>query len=132
MHWALSTGRERPADEFGGCRDGPPRTSGRAARRSRLRGSRPSDRSSAVRSCESLLARRRARVGVETGSKCRGRVMKAGFHGAEGDAETFGDLRQWETDVVVEDDHGALLEREPPEGPLQLVAIVDRQESTSL
>jgi hypothetical protein len=33
---------------------------------------------------------------------------------------------------VVEDEHGPLLERQPPEGSLQLVAIVDQQDAASL
>jgi hypothetical protein len=59
-------------------------------------------------------------------------VVESGFRRSPGYAETIGDLGQRQIEVVVEDEHGPLLERQPPEGSLQLVAIVDQQDAASL
>jgi hypothetical protein len=39
------------------------------------------------------------------------------------DAERLGNVHQWQTHVVVEDEDGPLIERELAERPLQLVAV---------
>jgi hypothetical protein len=55
--------------------------------------------------------------------------METGLHGPEGDPKAIGDLGHRQLQVVVEDEHGALLERQPPEGTLHLVAVGDRLEA---
>jgi hypothetical protein len=43
------------------------------------------------------------------------------------DAERVGDLREWQTDVMVERQQGALIRREATESAFQLVSVVDRE-----
>jgi hypothetical protein len=50
--------------------------------------------------------------------------MQPGLCGPDGNVEVVGDLHEGQTDVVVEDEHGALLQRESPERTLQLVTVV--------
>jgi hypothetical protein len=51
--------------------------------------------------------------------------MHAGLHGPYGDAKPNRHVGQWKPEVVVEDQDGALLDGEAPEGALQLVSILD-------
>jgi hypothetical protein len=51
--------------------------------------------------------------------------METGLGGPDRDTESFGHFGEWQPDVVVEDEHGALLEGEPPEGALEFVVVVD-------
>ena len=53
--------------------------------------------------------------------------MHAGLDGPEGNAESLGNLGQRKPEVVVEDQHGALFDGEPPEGAFELVAMFDGQ-----
>ncbi len=62
---------------------------------------------------------------LEAGPERVGGVMESGLGGPDGDTETVGNLGQGEADVVVEDEDGPLLDREPPEGPVELIAVVD-------
>ena len=73
--------------------------------------------SDGVRASASRLARSAA-VGV----------VEPGLRGPDGDAEALGDLGSGQAEVVVEDEHGPLLEGESPEGSLELVAVVDGQD----
>lgn len=59
-------------------------------------------------------------------------MVQAGFGRPERDAETIRDVGQRQPHVVVEYKDSALLERQPPEGPLQLVAIDDGQDAGRL
>src|SRR6478672_1848055 len=128
-----STGRSRPAVVCGGSRLGPRRTLGRAALLALRQGTCGSDRPDAARSCESLLGNgRRAGVGFEAGAQRLRRVVEPRLRRAERDVETNRDVRQRQVEVVVEDEHGPLLEGEPPEGPLELVAVVDGQDARRL
>ena len=45
-----------------------------------------------------------------------------------GIAEPLGHLGQGQAEVVMEDENRSLLDRQPPEGPLELVAVVDGQD----
>ena len=58
--------------------------------------------------------------------------MEAGLRRPARDAEAIRHLGQRQPDVVVEDEHGPLLEGQPPEGSLELVAIVDGQDLARL
>ena len=51
--------------------------------------------------------------------------MQSGAGCAGRDAEKLGDLHQRQPEIVVQDEDRALLDREPAEGPLQFVAVVD-------
>jgi hypothetical protein len=53
--------------------------------------------------------------------------MEAGLCGPDGDSESFGHLRDGETEVVVENEDRALLDGEPSEGAFELVAMVHGQ-----
>ena len=44
---------------------------------------------------------------------------------AGGDLEHLGDLHERQPEVVVQDEDGPLVDREPAEGPLELVAVGD-------
>ena len=81
-------------------------------------------RGHAVRSCdvEDVLS-----VGLEAGPERSFRVMHAGLDRPDGNAESLGDLGQRKAEVVVEDQDGALLDGEPSEGALELVAVFDGQ-----
>jgi hypothetical protein len=59
-------------------------------------------------------------------------VVESGLGRAERYAEAIRDLGQRQADVVMEDEYGPLLEREPPEGSVELVAVVDSQDSVGL
>ena len=59
-------------------------------------------------------------------------MVQSGLRGPERDAETIRNLGQGQPEIVVEDEHGPLLERQPPEGSLELVAIVDGQDPGGL
>jgi len=59
-------------------------------------------------------------------------VVEAGLRGPAGDAYSIRDLGQGQPEVVVENEHGSLLERQPPEGSFELVAIVDGQDVVRL
>jgi hypothetical protein len=52
--------------------------------------------------------------------------MEARFDGAERDVEGLADVGQGHPDVVVQDEWGTLLDRQAPEGPLELVTVLDR------
>ena len=52
-------------------------------------------------------------------------MVHAGLHGPEGDTDANRHLGQRKPEVVVEDQDGALLDGEPPEGTLELVPVVD-------
>ena len=82
-----------------------------------------------VRSWES---RRRAGVSLEAGPQRRRGVVQSGLGRPERDAKAVGDLGQRQPEVVVEHEDGALLEGEPPEGAVELVAVVDGQEIAGL
>ena len=45
--------------------------------------------------------------------------MHAGFDRPDGNTDASRDLRQWEAEVVVEDEDRALLDGEPSEGTLE-------------
>ena len=51
--------------------------------------------------------------------------MKAGLGGPDRDVEAIRYLGQRQIEVVVEDEHGPLLEGQPPEGSFELVPILD-------
>jgi len=71
-------------------------------------------------------------VGFEAGSKRRRGVVQSGLRGPDGDGKSIGHLDQREVEVVMEDENRPLLERESPEGALELVAVVDGQDSLGL
>ncbi len=52
-------------------------------------------------------------------------VVHAGLDRPDGNADSNRDLRQWEAEVVVEDEDRALLDGEPSEGTLELISVVD-------
>lgn len=51
--------------------------------------------------------------------------MQSGLCSPEGDAEAVGHLRERQADVVMEHEHRPLFEGEPPEGSVDLVAVVN-------
>lgn len=51
--------------------------------------------------------------------------MEPGLHGPERDTDAIRHLGQRKVEVVMEDEHGPVLEGEPLEGTLELVAVVD-------
>ncbi len=75
----------------------------------------------------SLEIDERAGVRLEARPQRRRRVVQSGLRGPEWDVESVGHLVQGQIEVVMEDEDGALLERQPPEGALELVAVVDAQ-----
>ncbi len=54
-------------------------------------------------------------------------MVQAGLRGPDGDSESIRHLGDREPEVVVEDQDGALLDGEPPEGSLEQVAVVHGQ-----
>ena len=52
--------------------------------------------------------------------------MQSRLGSPDRNSESIGNLGQRKTDVVVEHEHGPLLDREPPEGPIELITVVDR------
>jgi hypothetical protein len=54
--------------------------------------------------------------------------VQSGFRRPDGNIQAIRHLGQGEPEVVVEDEHGALLVRKPPEAPFELIAVVDRQQ----
>src|SRR5215203_3947436 len=54
--------------------------------------------------------------------------MDPGFHGPRWDVESVGDVGEGQAEVMMEDQDGTLLEREPAKGSVKLVPIVDRQD----
>ena len=56
-------------------------------------------------------------------------MVEPGLRGPEWDAESIGHLGQRQPEVVMEDEDGALLEGQPPEGALELVAVVDGEDA---
>ena len=54
--------------------------------------------------------------------------MEARFDGAHRDIERLADIGQAHPGVVMQDEDGALLGRQAPEGPFQLVAVLDGQQ----
>jgi hypothetical protein len=58
--------------------------------------------------------------------------MEPGLDGPDRDVEVHRDLGLRQAQVVVEDEDRSLLEGEPPEAPLELVAVVDGQDSGRL
>ncbi len=71
------------------------------------------------------LPRHRSRVGVEGRAQCTHRVEKSGSNGADGNAERLGDVDERKVKVVVQHDDCAVVDRQPPERTLQLVAVSD-------
>ncbi len=59
-------------------------------------------------------------------------MMESGLGGPDWDTQTSGHLGQGEADVVVEDEHRTLLDRESPEGPVELIAVVDGHDLAGL
>ena len=54
--------------------------------------------------------------------------MDAGLDRADRDIERLGDLGMAHPEVVVQDEDRSLFRRQAPEGPFQLIAVVDGQE----
>jgi hypothetical protein len=52
--------------------------------------------------------------------------MESGLHGSERDANDLGDRGQRHPDVVMQDEDGALFGREPSEGALERIPVIDR------
>ena len=67
------------------------------------------------------------RIGVERRAHQPEGSIQAGFRGAQRDLEGRCDGRQWEVEVVMEDDHGPISGVEPEEAAFELVAIRDRR-----
>lgn len=65
-------------------------------------------------------------IGIERGSQGPHGVMKSGSNGPGGNAKRVGDLLEGHVQVVVEHDDRAMVDREPTESPLELIAIDDR------
>ena len=80
-------------------------------------------------SITSNLPRPRAGVSLEGRAQPPHRVMESGTDGPGGDAERLGDLVERHVQVVVEDHHGPMVDGEPPEAALELVAIDDRTQA---
>src|SRR5215213_8256103 len=78
------------------------------------------------RSCESSFPGDGLRRGGEGVAKSGDGVMESRSGRAGGDAEGLGNLDQRQPEVVVQDEDRALLDRQLPERPLELVAIEDR------
>ena len=55
-------------------------------------------------------------------------MEQSGSHGARGDAERLGDLLERKSEIVMEDDHRAVVHGELPERPFKLVPVGDRRE----
>ena len=75
------------------------------------------------------LPRRRSRVGLEGRAQPAHRMMESGTDRPGGDAERLGDLVERHVEVVVQDHHRAMVDGEPPEAALELVAIDDRAQA---
>jgi hypothetical protein len=73
-----------------------------------------------------------ARVSVQACPERRRGVVESRFGRAERNAQPVRKLRQRQPDVVVEHEDGSLLQRQPPEGALELVAIVDAEKTAEL
>ena len=52
--------------------------------------------------------------------------MQAGLHRADRDTDDVGDLGQWKSRMVVQDEDRAMLRRQPLEGAIEGVPVVDR------
>ena len=72
---------------------------------------------------------RRPGVGFESRAQATHRMMKSGADRPGGDAERLGDLVERHVEVVVQDHDGAMVDGEPPEAALELVAIDDRAQA---
>ena len=104
-------------------RPGPP---ARSVPPSGSRGS--GDRGLGARSCQSLLGiGGRPGVSFDAGPERPRGVVQAGLRGPDGKSGSFRHLGDRESEVVVEDQDGALFDGEPPEGPLEQVAVVHGQ-----
>jgi hypothetical protein len=55
-----------------------------------------------------------------------GAVMQARLHRADRDTDDVGDLRQWKSRMVVQDEDRAVLRTQPLEGAIEGVPVVDR------
>ena len=78
-----------------------------------------------VRTSLGCLPRHRSRVGVEGRAQRTHRVEESRSNGADGNAERLGDLDERKVEVVVQHDDGAVINRQPAECTLQLVAVSD-------
>jgi hypothetical protein len=65
-------------------------------------------------------------VGLEARPERAGGVVESGLHSPDGDGETIGHLGEGQADVVVEHENRPLLDGQPPEGSIELVAVIDR------
>ena len=65
-------------------------------------------------------------VGLEARPERAGGVVQSGLRSTDGDGETIGHFRERQADVVVEHENRALLDAQPPEGSIELVAVIDR------
>ena len=83
----------------------------------------------AIGAHEHGLPRRRARVGLEGRAQAAHRMMQTGADRPDGDAERLGDLVERQVQVVVQHHHRAMVDGEPPEAALELVAIDDRAQA---
>ena len=53
------------------------------------------------------------------------RAMEPGVHGADGDAQRLGRILDGEVEIVVEDDDGPVVDRQPTEPALELITVMD-------
>src|SRR4051812_1777554 len=91
-------------------------------------------RGQSIDSCGLLLGQgwRRPRISLDAGSqRCR-RVVQSRLRRPDRDREPVGYLVQRQPQVVMEDENRPLLDRQPPEGALQLVAVFDCEELARL
>lgn len=78
-------------------------------------------------SCRSPLPDRYvAVVRLERGSHRGDAAMEPGLGGPRGDREDVGYIGEWQSDVMVENENGALIEIEACEPSVDLVALSDR------
>ena len=81
-----------------------------------------------MRSCQSYLRGIDLAVGNDRRAQGSGRVVETGLHRADRCADDLGDLGQRKARVVVQDEDRAMLRRKAPEGAVEGVPIIDRQD----
>src|SRR5687768_7271423 len=84
-------------------------------------------------SCDSLpRSGKLPLVSLEAGSQRARGMVKSGLRSPERNSETIGHLGERQADVVAEHEHRALVDGQPPERSVELVAIVDGRDLTRL
>ena len=81
-------------------------------------------------SCHPSFGGDRSVIRLDGGAQQTGRIMETRSSRPGRDAERLGDLDQGQALVVVQDEDGAMLDAQAPEGAIERVAIVDEIRSS--